>query len=178
MAASDSNIVQMNEADRLRFWSKVLCASPDECWLWQAGCFERGYGMFTLKPRTCHAHRVAWILTNGVIPDDLYVCHRCDNRPCCNPAHLFLGTAADNNRDCQEKGRVSRGEQHSATVDPSKRARGERNGFSKLTAEKVIEIRHKVAGGMTQTAVGLEMGISQRTISLIMLGKSWTHVVG
>jgi hypothetical protein len=95
----------------VRFWKKVdQSGGPDACWVWTAGRGgTMGYGSFQMGTyRNTHhvrAHRMAWELTNGPIPAGKYVCHRCDNPPCCNPAHLFLGTQGDNLRDMYAKGR-------------------------------------------------------------------------
>lgn len=86
-----------------RFWAKVR--KSDGCWPWIKSRQPYGYGRFNYQGKQVQAHRVAWILTNGPIPDDLCVLHSCDNPPCCNPDHLFLGTKGDNNRDCIRKGR-------------------------------------------------------------------------
>jgi hypothetical protein len=97
-----------------RFWAKVdRSGGPDACWLWTAGTFRlrNGYGKFGADPaasRTVYAHRFAYELSHGPIPPGLLVCHHCDNPPCCNPAHLFLGTIADNMRDMSDKGRAAR----------------------------------------------------------------------
>jgi anaerobic ribonucleoside-triphosphate reductase activating protein len=80
-----------------RFWSKVEKGAG--CWLWKAGKQSQGYGGFWYKGHTQQAHRVAWELANGSIPEGLVVCHRCDNPGCVRPAHLFLGTVEDNNSD-------------------------------------------------------------------------------
>ena len=91
-----------------RFWSKVnRVEDPDECWEWIPKARHKfGYGIFMDRPYgTKKAHRVAWELTNGEIPNGLMVLHTCDNPPCCNPNHLFLGTAQDNSLDMMSKGR-------------------------------------------------------------------------
>lgn len=90
-------------ADQL--WAKVQKAGPDECWPWIAAKYRKGYGHLNDLGRTKAAHRVAWELTNGAIPDGMFVCHHCDNPSCCNPAHLFLGSAKDNTLDMIRKGR-------------------------------------------------------------------------
>lgn len=86
-----------------RFWSKVL--KTDTCWLWRAALFSTGYGQFQLDGRPHLAHRVAWSLTEGPIPDGMRCLHHCDVRRCVRPDHLFLGTDSDNMQDMVSKGR-------------------------------------------------------------------------
>jgi hypothetical protein len=88
-----------------RFWEKVDDRDPGGCHEWCAGRDKDGYGVFTAWGRPQRAHRVAWILNRGSIPEGMLVCHHCDNPPCVNPDHLFLGTHLDNVSDCKEKGR-------------------------------------------------------------------------
>src|SRR4051794_31357857 len=100
---------------------------PDACWPWTGYCNSRGYGEAMIERRHVRVHRVAWEAEHGPIPDDMLLCHRCDNPPCCNPAHHFIGTSADNNADMKAKGRA-RG------------VRGTANAGAKLTADQVRSI--------------------------------------
>lgn len=86
-------------------WKYVAVGAPDECWPWTAATRRRGYGIFTVNRRNFVAHRLAFQVATGIDPGELLVCHTCDNPPCCNPAHLFLGTNSDNMRDMVAKGR-------------------------------------------------------------------------
>jgi hypothetical protein len=91
-----------------RFWPKVDRNGPNGCWVWTGSLGAKGYGRIGSGARgapTLLAHRVAWGFKHGPIPDGLFVCHKCDNPPCVNPEHLFLGTNRDNILDCMSKGR-------------------------------------------------------------------------
>ena len=127
-----------------RFWSKVDKGGSDECWPWTVGLFSAGYGAFKLNHRAEHAHRMAWALTNGPIPEGKWVLHKCDNRACCNPAHLYLGTHQDNMDGKARRGRSNR----------------------KLTNAQRREIcRRYGAGGITQQALANEFGVDPTTVS-------------
>ena len=113
------------------FWNRV--EKTEGCWLWRGSRTTAGYGNVRVGPKNKYAHRLAWELTNGAIPNGLHVCHRCDNPPCVRPDHLFLGTGKDNARDSMQKGRHSPpphyyGDEHHARKHPEWLARGERNG--------------------------------------------------
>lgn len=148
-----------------RFWSKVDRPSgPDACWIWQGSKTKDGYGRFSLNRSVWLAHRVSWEFENGPIPDGLHVCHNCpdgDNPACVNPAHLWLGTSADNMRDMARKGR-------SAVL------RGAESVNAKLTTDQVLEMRTKyAAGGVSQAEIGVEYGISRGYVHQILRGQTW-----
>jgi hypothetical protein len=147
-----------------RFWSKVKRGKPTECWPWQGSCDLPGYGILgaTRGNPALRAHRVAYELCVGQIPEGLSVLHKCDNPPCVNPVHLFLGTRADNNRDRAAKGR-------------SGDHRGEKNRNAKLTGSQVEEIIACVESGETQTAVAKRYGIQQPHVSRIIRGHAWSR---
>lgn len=146
-----------------RFWEKVdQSGGPDACWLWTGSTTGGGYGYISPGGRAegVPAHRVSWELHNDLIPDGLWVLHRCDNRPCVNPAHLFLGTVGDNNRDMFAKGRAWQ-QQH-----PERMPRGEDHHSAILSDAQVAEIRHRYANGETnQSALAREYGVSHGTVN-------------
>lgn len=93
---------------QLRFWAKVDRRSQDECWEWTASKSRDGYGKFWADGSMYSTHRLSFLMANGEIPEGLWVLHRCDNKPCVNPAHLFAGTREDNMLDMESKGRRKR----------------------------------------------------------------------
>ncbi len=154
--------------DIQRFWSKVKLPDligTDECWPWMAGCDNSGYGAFWFNGKMTNAQRVAYMLTLGPIPNELMVCHSCDNPPCCNPAHLFLGTQHDNVIDMMLKGR-GRYITHL----------GEHHGMSKLTANDVREIRLCYASGVSQRKLARIFDVNRRTISFVIKRITWKHI--
>jgi hypothetical protein len=98
----------VTESNTARFWARV--AKGDGCWSWTGGTNRNGYGTLHMGGHTIRkpwrAHRFSWVLHNGPIPDGLWVLHKCDNPPCCNPAHLFLGDRRANMLDAAAKGRI------------------------------------------------------------------------
>lgn len=158
---------QYTPSDISRFWSKVDRSNgPDACWEWTAYRDPFGYGSIHIASKTPRAHRVAWTLTNEAIPENMNVLHRCDNPSCCNPAHLFLGTDADNNRDRSAK--------HRSSYAPANT--GSQNARAKLTEAQVLLIRQRHANGVTGAQLGREFGITGGNVSEIVRRKIWRHV--
>ncbi len=148
-----------------KFWSKVK--KTDGCWNWIASGRGYGYGAFKFQGRVQDAHRVSWIIHFGEIPLDKYVCHKCDNRSCVNPDHLFLGSQKDNIKDAISKGRFV-----FQTKTQFKKGRVPLN--RKLTQEKVDEIRKKyVETKTTQRKLALENGVDRGLIYQILHNKIW-----
>lgn len=131
---------------------------PDHCWIWTGRRNMHNYGTFTVKGKPYGAHRVAYEVFVGPIPDGLYVCHHCDNPPCVNPKHLHVGTAKDNHADMDSRGR---------------RAKVHRSGPIKLTMEQVREIQTiYAAGGVSQRELAKRYPVSKSTIGQICRGLS------
>lgn len=140
-----------------RLWSKVR--KDDGCWEWKGAISKTsGYGMIAYQGKQTQPHRIAWGLTYGPIPDGLYVCHRCDNRLCVRPDHLFLGTPKENTADMIAKGRV---------------ARGERAHSSKLTADDVRAIR---LSPDSAKVIAVRYGISEMYVYAIKARRTWKHI--
>lgn len=148
-----------------RFWEKVEVGDPDECWGWAAGTDGDGYGMIGDRGRTRRAHRVMMALLHGPLEKGDLVLHHCDNPPCVNPLHLYIGTYADNFRDM-----IARS---SRTLSDY---RGSKNGQAKLTEDDVREIRRRLAADEPQRSIAEDYGVDQATISNINRGVHWTHV--
>lgn len=166
------------------FWKHVAIGGQDECWPWTAGLDDHGYGRVRYHQKEWKAHRLSWFLTFGDDPGELNICHKCDNPPCCNPAHFFRGTDADNMHDCAVKGRHPRnkteylpsGDRHHSRLRPEVMARGEKNGSAVLTAEKVLEIRARRARGESLRALARAYGVSKGTITFIVQRQTWKHI--
>lgn len=136
-------------------------ANPDTgCWDWTASK-SKGYGQIMVGEKPQRAHRVSFEIFRGEVPDDLHVCHRCDNRACINPEHLFLGTNADNTAD-----KVAKGRQH--------RLRGTAHGMAKLTEADVLTIRS--ATHATDPELAARYGVGPEAISAVRHRRNWKHI--
>lgn len=196
-----------------RFWSYVDRGDSSACWEWRAARMRQytgkdgkprgavGYGFFGLRGKNVMAHRVAYELSAGPIPEGMFILHKCDNPPCVNPNHLAVGSASDNTRDMISKGRASiwqvpaerrargerhgsrthperlkRGDEHPSRLHPETVRRGDGHGMSKLTEDDVRAIRAAVASGDTHTEVAIRYGVSKGAISCVWRRVTWRHV--
>jgi HNH endonuclease len=150
----------MEHALLARFLAFVEKRTSCECWNW-AGAKIRGYGYFRVGPKQKKAHRVAYELFKGPIPEGLFVCHHCDNPSCVNPEHLYAGTAKDNRRDTIVRNRAN----------PQ---RGEGRYNARLTEDAVRDIRSKQ---MLQREYAAKYGVGQTMISAIQRGVRWKGIV-
>jgi hypothetical protein len=142
-----------------RITSRVKYDNSTGCWNW-TGSTGRGYGHIRMLGRNILVHRSMWFLITGKHPGKMCVCHRCDNRLCCSPMHLFLGTYRDNTLDAFKKGRRKGGE-------------GVPNSVLKET--QVLKI---IRDNRTNRAIGEEYGVSRGTVSAIRTGQTWSFLTG
>jgi len=171
----------MNKDARLTLKELVarntLVLSDEKCWLWQGAKLKTGYGVVQHQRKQYKAHRAAFSIHKGQIPDGMFVCHHCDNPSCVNPSHLFLGTPQDNMTDKVIKDRQSRGESHAMSFAKSAKylsaiVRGEKHGQSKLTDEQrncIVKLLND--GKITQSKIANMFGITQSNVSVI--GRRW-----
>jgi len=199
-------IVNLSSEDTVRFWGKVDQKTEDECWEWQGCRFRTGYGQFSAKNKMWLSHRIAFFIHTGSNPVGKLILHSCDNRGCCNPKHLRTGTHKDNADDMMDRGRQARGEGHysrtrphllarglsnGAHTRPEKRPRGDKHYFrtnpekvprgemqhcSKLTEQKVIEMRRQYAAGENAVKIAARYEIAHSAAWAAIVGKSWKHV--
>ena len=154
--------ITLSEKDIARFWSKVKISNPDECW----ECVEKvvdenvnGYGRIGIQGKLYLMHRISWIIKNGDLKNELSVCHKCDNRKCVNPNHLFLGTHEENIKDMVLKNRQCRGEKVSR---------------SKLKESDVLQIKTMLNEGLSTRKIAKMFGINCASVSKIQTGRLWS----
>lgn len=144
-----------------RFWSNVQ--KGEGCWEWQRGLDRHGYGRTSYQAKDVLAHRLAWLLTHGPVPEGLYVCHHCDNRRCVRPDHLFLGTQKDNLDDARDKGRPL-----------SSLKAGSLHHKTKVTEAVASEIKAARTSGETAKSIARRLGLGYRTVTRVLHDEHWT----
>lgn len=173
-----------------QFWDQVdKTGGSGACWPWLAGKTKAGYGSVRWNGVITPAHRIAFVLAKGPIEDGMFICHHCDNRPCCNPEHLFQGDAWDNARDMSSKGRsaatvhveqfsaMTRGSNNISVRYPESVPKGSDRASSVLTDEQVMEIRKKyIPYEYGCRKIAAEFGVSEMTISRIVRRQLWKHL--
>lgn len=149
-----------------KFWDCVDIKSDDDCWEWKSAIGTGDYGSTHYKGVSSSASRIAWQIVYGDIEsEDIFVCHTCDNPPCCNPKHLFLGTRQDNVDDMMKKGRY---------VNPH--CLGESHGGHKLSDVDVVNIRNLRRLGQTYKKIAELMHVSSSCVRDVLKGKNWRHI--
>jgi len=179
---------QMSGEQIDNFWKGVEQVQG-QCWEWQRCLLRNGYGKLTINGKTLMSHRVAYKLGYKADPGELCVLHKCDNRKCCNPAHLFLGTKADNAIDRTQKRRTPSGEGHWTKLRPwrvtelteqghyaNNLPNGELHPCTVLKAEQIREIRQRSADGEGNRELAARFNVTHSNISAIVLRKSWKHI--
>ncbi len=161
-----------------RLWERVdRSGGDDACWPYLRRCDKGGYGVMRRNYRHDRAHRIAYQLTHGPIPPGMCVCHTCDNPPCCNPMHLWLGTHAENVQDRMLKGREARGDRSSYRLHPDSYSRGSARYNARLTEAKVVAMRARYTeAGVLLADLAAEFGCSIPTAHNVVARKSWKHV--
>lgn len=149
-------------SEKCRLESKIE-KDKNDCWNWTGEITKDGYGRSSIKGKSMHAHRYSFIIFNGEIPNGKFVCHHCDNPLCVNPAHLFIGTQADNMLDKKRKGRCAD-------------RKGEKHPLSKFKTEDIQNIRKFYKQGITQRVLAFLFDCHQSQISHVVRRKRWSHV--
>lgn len=153
--------------ESVRFWERIDKSNENGCWVWLGVKNKQGYGEFILdNKKSVRAHRYSFLLSNGYIDNDKFVCHTCDNSSCVNPNHLWLGTAAENNADCRNKNR--------AVLPPDQK--GENHSQHILKEKDVLDIRKRFNNGVKQADLMREYKVSRNTIYKICRNLTWKNL--
>lgn len=138
---------ELSEKEKRKFWNHVDKRGPDECWPWLVNISRKGYGVAWIRDTRFIASRLSWFIHAGSDPGNLLVCHRCDNPPCVNPSHLYLGTIAENLADASKRGLYPTGDNHYRRAKPHLVARGEQHPSCKLSDVDIESIKAMYSSG-------------------------------
>jgi hypothetical protein len=147
-----------------RFEQKVR--KTETCWYWLGPVSNSGYGLMSFSKKRRSAHRLSFELFNGEIPLGMCICHRCDNKICVNPTHLFIGTYADNNRDCANKGRANN----------SGNLRGDNHPRATLTESSARMAKSLASSGVKKTVIAERLKVNPSVIYDVCNGRTWRHL--
>lgn len=150
-----------------RFWNFVQ--RTESCWLWTGALNDAGYGIFRMNGRNYRATHISLWIYKRPVPSGLCVLHKCDNRACVNPDHLYIGDKGRNIQDAYDRGRRPR-------IDVGEQNQGSRNGMSKLTETDVIEIKQRIQARETNKSIAADFGVDPGAIWAIRTGKTWRRV--
>lgn len=162
------NDSELNDRFHKRFLKQISKSrNPDNCWKWKGALDINGYGRFSRGYKHIPAHRASWLILMGEISDGMNVLHKCDNPPCTNPSHLYLGTDKDNARDRVERNRYRK---------INKKVRGTRNHRARITQMTAIKIKRRLAKNKTINEIAKELNVTRPTIENIKHKKSWAYL--
>lgn len=194
--------MRLTPQDIERFWSKVNKDGPlpdqdnphyaglGKCWVWEASIFRGGYGQIGVQGKNLKTHRVAFFIHHGFWPEQ-HCCHRCDNRICCNPDHLFDGTPKDNQTDAARKGRMAsgdrngsrtmpeklkRGDEHHSKTNPECVLRGTNHGRARLTEDDVRLVFALRSEKLTYREIAAKFNVQSPLIWKILTRRLWRHL--
>ena len=170
----------VSEEGRKRFWKKVDVKGRNDCWTWNACRNDSGYGCITLNGKSIPSHRVSAFI-HGIFTtiEKPFICHKCDNPPCCNPSHLFIGSQRDNTFDMLIKGRGNKacGDRNGLRLHVESRRNGEKNHRAKLNVSEAIKIIQRHKNGESKRGLAMKYNVSRATVRALISGKTWSAAI-
>lgn len=158
------NEFEVTDSLASRFWQRVKKVEGNGCWEWQ-GAFRNSYGAIKHQGSVLSAHRVAYVLTNGHPPQGMLICHTCDNRACCRPDHLEVGTPGKNNNDARKRRTFFK-------------VQGENAPNASMTERDIRQIMQLRSEGLGARLISRQTGLKENNVKKVLEGESWTHITG